>query len=112
MINAFDRCLTTAHYNLIRITRTYGFLIMLGIVIVLGYFFVPPADVGYQTIYVGEVRSIYNSAWLGAVAALSSSLFLWPFGFYLLRGKISEDRVRSVGSILASCQHQLKIPQK
>ncbi|MEI3611422.1 hypothetical protein [Pseudogracilibacillus sp. SO30301A] len=102
MISVINRCMTTTHYNLIRITRTYGFLIMLGIVITLGYFLVPPADAGYQTMYVGEARSIYNSAWIGAVAALSSSLFLWPFGFYLLRGKISEDRERGVGSILAS----------
>ncbi|MEK6453026.1 hypothetical protein [Caldifermentibacillus hisashii] len=52
--------------------------------------------------YVGDVRSIYNSAWLGSVAALSSSLVLWPFGFYLLRGKISEDRELGVGPFLVS----------
>ena len=100
MIDRIQRCITISHYNLMLILRSYGFLIMLGVVITLGYFLVPPADAGYQTMYVGEARSIYNSAWLGAVAALSSSLFLWPFGFYLLRGKISEDRKLGVGTIL------------
>ena len=102
MMNHINCSITICHYHLLRTMRTYGFLIMLGIVIILGYFLVPPADAGYQTMYVGEAHSIYNSAWLGAVAALSSSLFLWPFGFYLLRGKISEDREQGVGSLLVS----------
>lgn len=102
MVNVLQRFLTLSYYNLIQVMRTYQFLILLGLVVALGYFLVPPADAGYQTMYVGEVRSVYNSAWIGAVAALSSSLFLWPFGFYLLRSQITEDKQQGVGSFLVS----------
>lgn len=101
-MKTIQRMMILSYFQWIQIMRTYQFLILLGLVMALGYFLVPPADAGYQTMYVGEVRSTYNSAWLGAVAALSSSLFLWPFGFYLLRSKITEDKQQGVGSFLVS----------
>lgn len=104
MVNTIYHYVILSYSHSIRVLRTHGFLIMLGIVILLGYFLVPPEHAGYQTMYVGEMRSIYNSAWLGAVATLSISLFLWPFGFFLLRNKISEDRQSSMGSIIFASQ--------
>ncbi|MFD2132429.1 hypothetical protein ACFSKI_14585 [Pseudogracilibacillus auburnensis] len=82
--------------------RTYPFLITIGITLFCGYAFVPAATAGYEVFYIGGVRGIYNSAWLGGVAAMVSTIFLWLFGFYLLRSQISDDERLKVGQIIAA----------
>jgi len=82
--------------------RQYSFLIILGITILAAYFFVPPVEAGYVTLYLDEYRGIYNSAWLGGSVAISTTLFLALFGFYLVKNSIQRDERSGVGQIIAS----------
>ncbi|MBH5319885.1 ABC-2 transporter permease [Paenibacillus sp. GSMTC-2017] len=83
-------------------TRQYSFLLMIGFTMLAAYFFVPPADAGYVTLYLEEVRGIYNSAWVGGSVSLSTTMFLSLFGFYLVKNSIDRDKQSKVGEIIAS----------
>jgi hypothetical protein len=93
-----------ALYHLIRADfleriRRYSFLIMLGMVVWLGY-----ASASQQIIlrvppdYVGEI----NSHWIGALMAMTATLFLGWFGFYLVKGSVARDYETGVGQIMAT----------
>ncbi|PKN93604.1 MAG: hypothetical protein CVU44_09665 [Chloroflexi bacterium HGW-Chloroflexi-6] len=93
-----------ALYHLIRADfleriRRYSFLIMLGLVVWLGY-----ASASQQIIlrvppdYVGEI----NSHWIGALMAMTATLFLGWFGFYLVKGSVARDYETGVGQIMAT----------
>lgn len=79
--------------------RRYSFLIMLGLVVWLGY-----ASASQQIIlrvppdYVGEI----NSHWIGALMAMTATLFLGWFGFYLVKGSVARDYETGVGQIMAT----------
>lgn len=88
--------------NLIKQTRKRSFLLVLLISVFLGWLCVPAATDGYEIFYLGGVRGIYNSAWLGTIAVLLSSILLWLPGFYLLRNQVSEDKRLKIGQILAA----------
>ena len=51
--------------------RRYSFLVVLGLMIVVGYFFVPPLDSSYIIIDLEGYRGVYNSAWIGATVAMA-----------------------------------------
>lgn len=82
--------------------RSYAFLIVVLLSIFIGYFCVPAKFASYEVFYIGGIRGIYNSAWLGSMAAMISTLLLWIFGFYMLRSQISEDQRLKLGQIIAS----------
>ncbi len=88
--------------NLIKQTRSRSFLLILLTSVFLGWLCVPAATDGYEIFYLGGVRGIYNSAWLGTIAALLSTILLWLPGFYLLRNQVSEDKRLKIGQILAA----------
>lgn len=88
--------------NLIKQMRSRSFLLVLFASVFLGWLCVPAATDGYEIFYLGGVRGIYNSAWLGTMAALLSTILLWLPGFYLLRTQVSEDRRLKVGQIVAA----------
>ena len=79
--------------------RRYSFLMMLGLVVWLGY-----ASASQQIIlrvppdYVGEI----NSHWIGALMAMTATLFLGWFGFYLVKGSVARDYETGVGQIMAA----------
>ena len=54
-------------------TRSYGFLITLGMMLYVAYVFVPPNHSSYATMTINEHRGLYNSAYLGSLMALSIS---------------------------------------
>jgi hypothetical protein len=54
--------------------RRYSFFITLGVMLYVGYSAVPPAESGVLTVDLGDVRGIYNSAWIGGVVALLGSM--------------------------------------
>jgi hypothetical protein len=63
---------------------------------------VPCASSGYEIFYLGGVRGIYNSAWLGALGAVLPVILLWLPGFYLLRSQITEDKDLRMGQMIAA----------
>jgi hypothetical protein len=89
-------------YNLIKQVRSYQFLLIIAIGVFLGFLCVPAKTAGYELIYLGGVRGMYNSAWLGAMGALLPAILFWLPGFYLLRSQISEDKRLKMGNIIAS----------
>lgn len=100
MNNAFELNFYLLKNNLIKQMRSYSFLLVVGISLFIGYTCVP-SD-GYEIFYIGGVRGIYNSAWLGGMVAMLSTLLLWLFGFFMLRSQISEDQRLKVGQIIAA----------
>jgi hypothetical protein len=93
-------CLLRADF-LERVRRN-GFLVTLGLMVVAGYFFVPPADANYATMNLGDYRGLYNSAWVGMMNTLLTILFISLFGFYLVKNTIERDRRTGVGQIIAT----------
>lgn len=91
-----------AKYNLIKQVRSYQFLLIIAVSVFLGFLCVPVKTAGYELIYLGGVRGVYNSAWLGAMGTLLPTILLWLPGFYLLRSQISEDKRLKMGNIIAS----------
>jgi hypothetical protein len=82
--------------------RRYSFLITIAITIGAGYFFVPPIGANYVTLNLGGYRGVYNSAWVGGLVALLTAMFLWLFGFYLVKNAVERDRQTGVGQIMAA----------
>ena len=86
--------------------RTYRFLIILGLTIVAGYIFVPSPDASYVTLGWGSptifYRGVYNSAWIGAMVAMLTGIFLTLLGFYVTNDTIKRDEQTRVGQIIAT----------
>lgn len=89
-------------FNLLKQIRSYKFLLIISVSVFWGILCVPAGTAGYEVIYLGGVRGIYNSAWLGGIGALLPAILLWLPGFYLLRSQISEDRRLKLGNIIAA----------
>lgn len=56
--------------------RSYSFLIVIAFSLFLGYACVPSSSDGYEIFYIGGVRGLYNSAGLGGMAAMLSTMLL------------------------------------
>jgi len=83
-------------------TRSYTFLVTLCISLAVAYTFIPAPNANYSTIKIGDYVGVYNSAWIGYVTAMMTSIFLSLVGFYLVNGSIKTDRQTKVGQIVAS----------
>jgi hypothetical protein len=94
--------ITLIKCNLIKQTRRYLFFMIIGISIFLGFLCVPGATAGYEIFYLGGVRGIYNSAWLGVLGTVLPVILLWLPGFYLLRSQITEDEELKMGQMIAA----------
>ncbi|HKV11419.1 MAG TPA: ABC transporter permease [Thermoanaerobaculia bacterium] len=78
--------------------RRYGFLVTLALAVWLGY----AVGAGQIKLWVGGVRGVYNSAWVGALIALVANFFLSLAGFYVVKNSVERDRQTGVGQILAT----------
>ncbi|MGA9356144.1 MAG: hypothetical protein WBV46_20830 [Terriglobales bacterium] len=90
-------------YHLVRAdflerVRRYSFLVTLAFAVYLGYC----AVTGKVVVKLDDYRGVYNSAWVGALMTLVSTLFLTLFGFYIVKGSIQRDQQTRVGQILAT----------
>lgn len=94
--------ITIIKSNLIKQTRNYKFFMIMGISIFLGFLCVPGPSAGYEIFYLGGVRGIYNSSWLGVLGAVLPVILLWLPGFYLLRSQITEDKQLNIGQMIAA----------
>jgi hypothetical protein len=91
-----------ARADFLQRTRSYGFLITLGVTLYVAYGFVPPNHSSYATMTISGHRGVYNSAYLGSLMALLISPFLSLAGFYLVKNCIDRDIQTRVGQILAT----------
>lgn len=90
------------HADFFERTRRYSFLLTLALSIYVGHTFVPPLQSRYVTVAMGDYRGIYNSAWIGAMVALMTTVFLALAGFYLVKNSIERDQRTGVGQIIAT----------
>jgi hypothetical protein len=83
-------------------TRSYAFLITLAITIFAAYSFVPPPTANYTTLNMVGYKGVYNSAWVGYVSAMMTTIMLSLYGFFLVIGGIKKDIDTGVGFIVAT----------
>jgi hypothetical protein len=111
-VNALLLLAQVAWADFLERSRRYSFLIVLGLAIVAGYLFVPPTDAAYvagvlayssgtEGVY-EYYRGLYNSAWIGGMVALVTTINLVLIGFYLTKNALARDRGTGVGQILAA----------
>ncbi|WNS40742.1 hypothetical protein [Paenibacillus sp. MMS20-IR301] len=101
-MKVFRTVYNVARADVLERTRQFSFLLMLGITMLAAYFFIPPTDGNYATLYLDRYRGVYNSAWVGSSVAISTTLFLSLFGFYLVKNSIRRDEQTGFGQIIAS----------
>ena len=78
--------------------RRYSFLLTLAFAAYLAW----GAATGLIVLRLGEYRGVFNSAWLGSMMTLVSTLFVSLVGFYIVKNAILRDEQTRVGRILAS----------
>lgn len=83
-------------------TRSYAFLITLAVTLFAAYSFVPPPTASYTTLDVAGYKGVYNSAWVGHVSAMMTTIMLSLYGFFLIIGGIKKDIDTELGLIIAT----------
>jgi hypothetical protein len=83
-------------------TRSYSFLITLIVTIYVAYLFVPRNDALYTTLSTIGYKGAYNSAWVGYVSGIMTTVMLSFYGFLLVNSGIKKDIDTEVGLIIAT----------
>jgi hypothetical protein len=83
-------------------TRSYAFLVTLAVTIYVAYSFVPPPTANYTTLTMPGFKGVYNSAWVGYVSAMMTTVILSMWGFFLVNSGIKKDIDTEVGLIVAT----------
>jgi hypothetical protein len=83
-------------------TRSYAFLVTVAISLYAAYSFIPAPNAEYTTARIGNYLGVQNSAWIGYVTAMMTSVFLSMIGFYLVNSCIKTDVDTGVGMIIAT----------
>ena len=78
--------------------RRHSYLVALLATLFLGY----QVLIGNLGMYLGDYRGVYNSAWVGVMMAMTSTLFVTLVGFTIVKNCIERDRATGVGQILAA----------
>src|SRR5690349_3736292 len=97
-MNAARAIYHLARADVLERVRRYSFLVMLGLVVLLGY----QTAVGNVRLQLGQYRGEFNSAWIGGMMSLIITFFIGWFGFYLVKGSVARDRETGVGQIMAT----------
>lgn len=86
-------------------TRRSGFLVSLLVMVWLAHGMMPPDHAGYRTFDLNDLyRPAYGAAWVGALSAMLTTVYLMFVGFYLVKGSVERDRRTGVGQILAAAR--------
>jgi hypothetical protein len=86
-------------------TRRSGFLVSLLVMVWLAHGMMPPDHAGYRTFELNDLyRPAYGAAWVGALSAMLTTVYLMFVGFYLVKGSVERDRRTGVGQILAAAR--------
>ena len=88
--------------NYLHHIRSYSFLFTVVAITYLASSFIPSPNANYSTISFGSYTGAYNSAWIGFVTAIMSSVFLSLFGFFLINGSIKKDIDTRIGHIIGT----------
>lgn len=83
-------------------TRSYSFLITLAVTVFMAYSFIPAHNAGYTTLSAAGYKGVYNSAWVGYVSGIMTTIMLSYFGFMLINSGIKKDIETEVGLIIAT----------
>ncbi|HET9908165.1 MAG TPA: hypothetical protein VFQ23_16050 [Anaerolineales bacterium] len=83
-------------------TRRSSFFVTLGLAVLIGYIYIPPADSSTLMLALGPWRGAYNSAWIGSVFGILIVISMPVLGFFLTKNTIERDRRSRVGQILAT----------
>lgn len=83
-------------------TRRSSFFVTLGLAVLIGYLFIPPADSTLLMFALGPWRGLYNAAWIGSVFGILTVIAMPLLGFFLTKNTIERDRRSRVGQILAT----------
>lgn len=86
----------------IKYMRNSRFFILISLILFLAYMAVPAASAGYQVFYISGVRGEYNSAWLGGMGTMLSTIFIWLFGFYMLKNRVTNDSQYKLMPLISS----------
>jgi len=94
-------------YNIIKAdylqrTRSYSFLITLAVTVFMAYSFVPPDTASYTTLSAAGYKGVCNSAWVGYVSGIMTTIMLSFYGFLLVNSGIKKDIDTEVGLIIAT----------
>ncbi len=87
-----------ARADLLERARRPSFLLALGVTLYLGY----AVTSGQIVLHLGDYRGLYNSAWVGFLAATVSTMFASLAGFYVVKNTLERDRQTGVGQIIAA----------
>ncbi|MEI7491605.1 MAG: hypothetical protein WCK92_09415 [Bacteroidota bacterium] len=90
-----------ARADFLQRTRSYYFLIAIGVCVFIIYSFVPALDAGYTIVSLGNYRGFYNSAWIGSMVSMCVPFFAL-IGFYLINNAVKRDFDTGVGQIIAT----------
>jgi len=87
-----------ARADVLERVRRYGFLVLTGLVLWLGY----GAYQGSVHVRLDDFVGRWNSAWAGGMMAMIANTFLSLFGFWFVRNAVDRDERTGVGPILAT----------
>jgi hypothetical protein len=83
-------------------TRSYSFLLTLAATLLLAYSFIPAQNANYTTLSASGYRGVYNSAWVGYVSGIMTTVMMSFYGFLLVNSGIKKDIDTEVGLIIAT----------
>jgi len=83
-------------------TRSYYFLITLALTVFMAYAFIPAQNANYTTLSAAGYKGAYNSAWVGYVSGIMTTVLLSYLGFVLVNSGIKKDIETEVGLIIAT----------
>lgn len=83
-------------------TRSYSFLITLAVTVFMAYSFIPAQNADYTTLSASGYKGAYNSAWVGYVSGIMTTVMLSYYGFVLVNSGIKKDIETEVGLIIAT----------
>ncbi len=83
-------------------TRSYYFLITLAVTVFMAYAFIPAQNANYTTLSAAGYKGAYNSAWVGYVSGIMTTVLLSYLGFVLVNSGIKKDIETEVGLIIAT----------
>jgi len=87
-----------ARADVLERVRRYGFLVLTGLVLWLGY----GAYQGSVQVRLNDFVGRWNSAWAGGMMAMIANTFLSLCGFWFVRNAVDRDERTGVGPILAT----------